>query len=72
VRTPPALRTSDSSSARSCSFLVVAGEEDLMVLAETVYEAENGVEGHTHRQKIARAYEESSQKAEAKSQKAKR
>jgi uncharacterized protein (UPF0218 family) len=30
-------------------FFVVAGEEDLMVLAETVYEAEKGVEGRTHR-----------------------
>jgi uncharacterized protein (UPF0218 family) len=30
-------------------FFVVAGEEDLIVLAETVYEAEKGVRGRTHR-----------------------
>jgi len=30
-------------------FLVVGRKEDLMVLAETVYEAENGVGGRTHR-----------------------
>jgi len=30
-------------------FFVVVGEEDLMVLAETVYEAETGVGGRTHR-----------------------
>jgi hypothetical protein len=29
--------------------LVVAGEEDLMTEAETVYEAEKGVGGRTHR-----------------------
>jgi hypothetical protein len=30
-------------------FFVVAGEEDLKVLVEAVYEAEKGVWGRTHR-----------------------
>ena len=30
-------------------FVVVRGQEDLMVLAETVYEAEKCVGGHTHK-----------------------
>ena len=34
---------------RQLTAFVVAGEEDLMVLAETVYEAEKGVWGLTHR-----------------------
>jgi hypothetical protein len=35
-------------------FFVVAEEENLIVLAETVYEAEKGVGGRTHRREDSR------------------
>jgi hypothetical protein len=52
-------------------FFVVAGEEDLAVLAEMVYEAEKGVGGRTHRREDSGGVWVSSQKAKGKSQNAK-